>query len=224
MSTTEPLAVDEANINNTSISTSAPSPSKNHGHWQERFQSLLQDYPHLDHSEKECTDVVLKDGGGFGDIYEAFLWINGRKVKVALKQMRSYMLRDESFVRVSGIPKWCNGYMPSTSLRFPYAVHCQRNGNLVAAKASECRGIHGLPYGRIQRPDANIKMDGERNRLSICDEQSSDRRLSFGEENKVGLASSCDIERKLKVLGIAQGLDYLHYSGVVHSDIKSVSA
>lgn len=33
---------------------------------------------------------------------------------------------------------------------------------------------------------------------------------------------SRDAKWKIKVLGIAQGLDYLHYSGVVHSDIKSV--
>ena len=67
-------------------------------------------------------------------------------------------------------------------------------------------------------------MDGERNRFPVCDQQSSDEHLSFGKENFVGLASSWDIDRKLKVLGIAQGLDYLHYSGVVHSDIKSVGA
>lgn len=127
------VTITDTSTSTASTTTSSSTPSRNHGQWQERFQSLLQDYPHLDHSEKDCTDIVLKDGGGFGDVYEAFLWINGRKVKVALKQMRSYMLRDESFVRVSGIPKWCSGYMPSTSLRFPYVVHCQRNGNLVAA-------------------------------------------------------------------------------------------
>lgn len=91
--------------NSTSTDSSVPtsSPSNDRRHWRERFQSFLQDYPHLDHTEKECTNILLKDGGGFGDIYEAYLQVNGRKIKVALKQVRSYMLKDENFVKVRGL-------------------------------------------------------------------------------------------------------------------------
>lgn len=97
------IAVSSTGTSSTSDSAPASSPSKSHGHWKEAFQSLLHDYPQLDHSEKECTDVVLKDVGGLGHVYKASLWIDGRKTQVALKQMRSYMLKDESFIRVSGL-------------------------------------------------------------------------------------------------------------------------
>lgn len=40
----------------------------------------------------------------FRRVYEAYLQINGREIKVALKQVQPCMLKDERFVKVDGLP------------------------------------------------------------------------------------------------------------------------
>lgn len=68
--------------------------------FQKKLQQLLESHSHLNHSDRRRTNVALKDGGGSGDVYEAYLWIGENRVKVALKQIRSYMLKDKNFAKV----------------------------------------------------------------------------------------------------------------------------
>ena len=67
-----------------------------------KLQQELQRLAHLDQTENcpSYSTWILRAGGGFGDVYEAYLSINGRKVKVALKQMRSYLLTNGEFAKV----------------------------------------------------------------------------------------------------------------------------
>lgn len=68
--------------------------------FQRKLQDLLESHPHFNHSDCRCTDKILRAAGGSGDVYEAKLWMGETPVKVALKQMRSYMLMDDNFAKV----------------------------------------------------------------------------------------------------------------------------
>lgn len=68
--------------------------------FQRKLQQLLESHAHLDHSDCRCTDRILRAAGGSGDVYEANLWIGEAQIKVALKQMRSYMLKSDNFAKV----------------------------------------------------------------------------------------------------------------------------
>lgn len=78
----------------------APSSKDLRFQFQMKLQHLLEKHPHLNHSGRRCMNKVLRSGGGSGDVYEAILWIGESRIKVALKQMRSYMLKDDKFAKV----------------------------------------------------------------------------------------------------------------------------
>lgn len=66
------------------------------------LSSQLQRLEHLDLSDKLslADPVVPRAVGGFGDIYSAKVWIDGKKVPVALKRIRIYVQEDKDFAKV----------------------------------------------------------------------------------------------------------------------------
>ena len=66
------------------------------------LRSLFERLEHLNLTDKLSTEdpVVQRADGGFGDIYSAKVWIDGKKVPVALKRIRIYVQKDKDFAKV----------------------------------------------------------------------------------------------------------------------------
>lgn len=97
----------------------------------------------------------------------------------------------------------------------------QRDSGLVAVAPSQRRRIPGLSIWRVWFSRSCRGMDGQRKRIGLCDEISRGGHPSAGAYLRSFLSVfAADLGGK--ALGIAQGLEYLHGSDVVHSDIKSV--
>ena len=69
--------------------------------FREKLRRLLENLAHLDQSGRCSADEpwIFKAAGGFGEVYEAYLVIDGKKVRVALKQMRSYLCTNGDFAK-----------------------------------------------------------------------------------------------------------------------------
>ena len=70
--------------------------------FQERLRQLLEGLAPLDQTGK-CSQYetwILKATGGFGDVYEGSLDIDGEEIRVALKLMRSSLCANGKFAKV----------------------------------------------------------------------------------------------------------------------------
>ena len=69
--------------------------------FKEKLRRYVDGLPFLDQSENLSKEPwILRAAGGFGDVYEAYLFVNGNKIKIALKQMRSSLCSDADFAKV----------------------------------------------------------------------------------------------------------------------------
>lgn len=68
---------------------------------QHMFRILHQlEYLNLTNELSNDDPIIHSARGGNGDIFIAYVWIRGRKRKVAIKRLRFYIYKDKDFAKV----------------------------------------------------------------------------------------------------------------------------
>ena len=70
--------------------------------FQEKLRLLLENLAHLDQTGK-CSvrqSWIYKAEGGFGEVYEGYLYVDEIAIKIALKEMRSSLCTNGNFAKV----------------------------------------------------------------------------------------------------------------------------